>query len=123
VVTTGATGIIACLLLLAMPWGPRSHWLGYTGSIPVLVLLGTFAGMFVVPIQVILQSRPPRVDKGRMIAVLNQCTWVAIILGALLFKGSLLVLEKLDWPRCTIFAIIALAMLPVALFYRPTEDR
>ncbi len=123
VVTTGATGMIGCLLLLAMPWGPHSHWLGYNGSIPVLILLGAFAGLFVVPVQVILQSRPPRVDKGRVIAVMNQCTWVAIILGALLFKGSLILLEMFDAPRCIIFAVSALVMLPGALFYRPVENR
>ena len=78
--------------------------------------------MFIVPIQVILQSRPPRDEKGRMIAAMNQCTWVGIIIGAILFKASILVLEQFDLPRSTIFAVAATVMLPIALFYHPSSE-
>ena len=122
VVTTGSVGICITLMLLALPWGEQQHLLGFGGSIPVLIVLGVFTGMFIVPIQVTLQSRPPSDEKGRMIAVMNQCTWVGIILGALLFKASVLVLDATDLPRCTIFAVTALVMLPVALFYRPESE-
>jgi MFS family permease len=122
VITTGAFGAVATLLLLALPGGEHRHLLGYGGSIPALIALGMFTGMFIVPIQVILQSRPPRDEKGRMIAAMNQCTWVGIILGAVLFKASLLVLEAVDWPRSTIFAITAAVMLPIALFYHPKSE-
>jgi len=122
VITTGAFGAVATLLLLAVPGGEHRQMLGYAGSIPTLIALGMFTGMFIVPIQVILQSRPPRNDKGRMIAAMNQCTWVGIILGALLFKASLLVLEAVDWPRSTIFAVTAAVMLPIALFYHPKSE-
>ena len=66
---------------MALPGGEHQHLLGYYGSFPVLILMGMFTGMFVVPVQVIIQSRPPRAEKGRMIATMNQCTWVGIILG------------------------------------------
>ncbi len=122
VITTGAFGAVATLLLLALPRGEHRHLLGYAGSIPTLIALGMFTGMFIVPIQVILQSRPPHDEKGRMIAAMNQCTWVGIILGAVLFKASLLVLEAVDWPRSTIFAVTAAVMLPIALFYHPKSE-
>jgi len=122
VVAIGAAGAVVTLLLLALPGGENRHLLGYPGSVPVLILLGAFTGMFIVPIQVVLQSRPPRDEKGRMIAAMNQCTWVAIILGAVLFKASILVLDRFDWPRCTIFAVTVVIMLPIALFYRPLNE-
>ncbi|MCH2596101.1 MAG: MFS transporter, partial [Pirellulales bacterium] len=121
VVKTGASGAVVTLILLALPGGENYHMLGFRGSIPVMILLGAFTGMFIVPIQVILQSRPPRDEKGRMIAAMNQCTWVGIILGAILFKVSIWVLDSIDLPRSVIFGITALVMLPIALCYRPDE--
>ena len=121
VVTIGATGSVAMLALMALPGGDHQHLLGYPGSIPVLILLGAFTGMFIVPIQVILQSRPPRDEKGRMIAAMNQCTWIGIILGAVLFKACILLLNQMEWPRSTIFAVTAGLMLPIALLYRPNS--
>jgi len=88
----------------------------------VLVAMGAFTGMFIVPIQVALQSRPPREQKGRMIATMNQCSWVGIILGAVLFWACLVVFTKYGWPQNTMFAVTAALMLPVALFYRPQDE-
>ena len=121
VVGTGAFGMVIMLGLMAMPGGENQHMLGYVGSIPVLTCLGIFTGMFIVPIQVILQSRPPRNEKGRMIAAMNQCTWVGIILGAILYMGCVKAIEQglVDVPHSSVFAMAALLILPIAMFYRP----
>ena len=105
-----------------LPGGEHRHLLGYAGSIPVLMAMGVFTGMFIVPVQVMLQSRPPREQKGRMIATMNQCSWLSIILGALVYAVSLSVLDRLGGPRSAIFAVAAALMLPVALFYRPKDE-
>lgn len=123
VVTAGAAGIVVGLVLLCLPGGPRGHLLGFWGSIPVLIGLGFCTGMFVVPIQVSLQVRPPAGEKGRMIAVMNQANWIGIILGAAAFAGTMDVLEANNWPRNLVFAVTAAIMLPIALFYRPEELR
>jgi acyl-[acyl-carrier-protein]-phospholipid O-acyltransferase/long-chain-fatty-acid--[acyl-carrier-protein] ligase len=122
IVTVGATGLILTLIAMALPGGVHRHLLGYYGSFPVLILLGMFAGMFVVPVQVIIQSRPPREEKGRMIATMNQCTWIGIIIGAMIYGISIWVLDKTGWPRSTIFAVTAVLMLPVAILYRPKDE-
>ena len=122
VVTTGASGVVITLALMSLPGGAHHHLLGFAGSIPVLILLGLFTGMFIVPVQVMLQSRPPREEKGRMIATMNQCSWLGIIIGAVIYMGCLKVLNATGWPRSAIFAITALLMLPVALFYRPQDE-
>jgi acyl-[acyl-carrier-protein]-phospholipid O-acyltransferase/long-chain-fatty-acid--[acyl-carrier-protein] ligase len=122
VVKTGAVGLIATLVAMALPGGDKHHLLGYRWSFPVLILMGAFTGMFVVPVQVIIQSRPPRAEKGRMIATMNQCTWLGIILGSLIFGACIWLLDWTLWPRSTIFAVTAILMLPVAIFYHPKDE-
>lgn len=121
VVAAGAFGMLGCLVLLALPGGPKGHLLGFTGTVPVLILLGFFTGMFVVPIQVSLQVLPPPEEKGRMIAVMNQCNFLGIIIGGVIFGAVISVLAAGNWPRNLVFAVTAVIMLPIALFYRPEE--
>lgn len=113
--------MFVCLVLLSLPGGPQDHLLGFEGTVPVLILLGFFTGMFVVPIQVSLQVLPPPEDKGRMIATMNQCNFVGIILGGFLFGAVMAVLEENAWPRNLVFAVTAAMMLPITIFYRPEE--
>jgi len=122
VVKTGAVGICLTLVILALPGGSHHHLLGYPGSVPALIVLGTFTGIFIVPIQVALQSLPPKQEKGRMIGLMNQCSWIGIILGAILYKACIAILDYTGGPRSTIFLVTALIMLPVALFYYPQGE-
>jgi acyl-[acyl-carrier-protein]-phospholipid O-acyltransferase/long-chain-fatty-acid--[acyl-carrier-protein] ligase len=123
VVAVGATGIVVCLGLLSLRGGPHQHLLGFWGTAPVLALLGVCTGMFIVPVQVSLQALPPAGEKGRTIALMNQCNWIGIIVGAILFKLCTIALDYTDQPRNVVFGVTALLMLPVALFYRPKEQR
>jgi acyl-[acyl-carrier-protein]-phospholipid O-acyltransferase/long-chain-fatty-acid--[acyl-carrier-protein] ligase len=123
VVTAGAVGTVAMLLLMSLPGSDHGHLLGFYGSLPVLVLLGTFSGMFIVPVQVTLQSVPPADEKGRMIATMNQISWGGVILGAIVYNACLDLLSRTGWPRASIFGVTALLMLPVAIFYRPKDER
>ena len=122
VVTGGAIGTVVALAIMCLPGGANGHLLGFYGSIPVLILLGAFSGMLIVPVQVALQSRPPREEKGRMIATMNQISWVGVILGAIVYKICILVLGVTGGPRSLIFGMTALLMLPVALLYRPNDE-
>ena len=99
VVKTGAVGIFAMLIVLSLPGGQHRHLLGYPGSVPALIVLGMFTGIFIVPIQVALQSLPPKQEKGRMIALMNQCSWVGIILGAILYKTCVVILDATGGPQ------------------------
>jgi acyl-[acyl-carrier-protein]-phospholipid O-acyltransferase/long-chain-fatty-acid--[acyl-carrier-protein] ligase len=123
IVIGGAWGVVITLVVLALPGGPRGSLLGFYGSIPLLILVGLFSGMFIVPVQVALQSRPPREEKGRMIATMNQCSWIGIILGAVVWDLCLAALKNTGWPRSSVFAVTAMLMLPVAIFYRPKDER
>jgi acyl-[acyl-carrier-protein]-phospholipid O-acyltransferase/long-chain-fatty-acid--[acyl-carrier-protein] ligase len=123
VVTAGLFGLVITLLMLALRGGEHQHFLGYRGSFPVLILMGLFTGLFVVPVQVMVQSRPPRDEKGRVVATMNQCSWIGVIVGALIYSACINVLDRTGWPRNTIFAATALIMLPVAIFYRPKDER
>jgi MFS family permease len=118
----GAIGIAACLFILAIPGGPNRQLLDYWGSLAMLTLAGVFTGMFAVPLQVFLQARPPDADKGRMIATQNLFNWIGILASAGIYYGGNWLLERAGWPPSGMFAMTALFMLPVAIFYRPTQQ-
>lgn len=123
----GAWLIVVALVCLALPGQtaaegqPQLNLLGVYGTLVVLILLGIFAGLFAVPLQVFLQTRPPESLKGRTIATNNLANWVAIVGSAGVYGLFARIVETFDWPRTTVFAFTAVIMLPVALFYRPRE--
>jgi acyl-[acyl-carrier-protein]-phospholipid O-acyltransferase/long-chain-fatty-acid--[acyl-carrier-protein] ligase len=121
-VRAGVWGIFLCLVVLSISLPGGRHLLGFWGSLPMLVLLGASAGMFAIPLQVFIQSRPPDDQKGRMIAVMNQFNFLAILLSGVVY--SLFDHVVLAWqaPRSVIFAMMAAIILPVAVLYRPQNE-
>ena len=87
----------------------------------VLTGLGIAAGVFVIPLQVVLQSRPPEQLKGRMIGTMNLVNWIAIMFGAVFLMVVTRLLEMLSLPISWFFPLLALLMLPVPLLYRLPE--
>ncbi|WP_218931992.1 MFS transporter [Adhaeretor mobilis] len=138
----GAIGLVVCLAIMAVPsagditqlvgpdgklmrlpgFGESAQWLGYFGSIGVLGAAGIFTGLFAVPLQVFMQTRPPDDKKGRMIAVMNQANWIGIAISGLLYKGAIVTIKSTQQPRSLIFLYIGLLMLPIVLFYRPKNE-
>lgn len=120
----GVWGMFATLLLLGIPSSTtdHGHYWGYWGSLPLLVAAGFFAGMFVVPLQVFLQSRPPEDKKGQMIALMNLCSWICIFVSAILVIIIEYVQKMLGWSEASAFVMTACIMLPVALLYRPNDE-
>jgi len=138
----GSMGIVGCLLLMAIPgsgdlallkdaegnlqrlpsFGEGPQWLGFWGSLPALLVLGISTGIFAVPLQVFLQSKPPNDKKGRMIAVMNQANWIGVLISAGLYQALAWLIESQQWPRSLMFLFIGALMLPVALFYHPRNE-
>ncbi len=123
VTRAGAVGIVLSMLLLSLYAPGGKQLLGFGGSIVVLVLLGVSAGMFAIPVQVFIQVRPPEKQKGRMIAVMNLANFLAIFLAGPVYKLFDLIALAAGLPRSTIFAMAALLIVPVILFYRPQNER
>ena len=121
-VRAGLWGILGCLLLLSVSLPGGDHLLGYRGSLAVLVLLGLSAAMFAIPLQVFIQTRPPDGQKGRMIAVMNQFNFVAILLSGVFYSLFVLIVESCGWPRSPIFAMMGVLVIPALLFYHPEKD-
>jgi MFS family permease len=145
VVTVGAWGIAASLLALTLlPWfigRPEPSTDDSTGMLTVLltaqpiewaargllILLGLSAGLFVVPLQVALQAVPPEDQRGRMIGTMNLVNWTGILLSAVFYgvfegvRGSLNKSLTLDLQPSTVFATLAVAIVCIALFYRPAD--
>ncbi len=141
-IRVGSIGMMICLAMLAIPasgdiqllqdadgnllrlpgLGEGQQWLGFWGSLPMLLLLGVFTGFFAVPLQVFLQSRPPDDKKGRMIAVMNQANWIGVLMSAFLYWALSRLIEYQAWPRSAMFLFIGALMLPIALFYHPCDE-
>jgi len=91
-----------------------------------LALAGMAGGLLVVPLQVVIQTRPPDDMKGRVIGSMNLITWIGILGSAAFFGLSNTALKWIATsqdlgyqPVEYVFAALALIILPVALFYRP----
>lgn len=123
VLKTGLWGMVAMLFLLAPPGlGGRPHLLGYWGSVPTVVLLGIACGMFAVPLQVFMQSRPPKEQKGRMIATQNLTNWVGITASAGVYWAVNWLLKTLGLPPSGMFAFTGAMLLVVAVLYHPKDE-
>jgi acyl-[acyl-carrier-protein]-phospholipid O-acyltransferase/long-chain-fatty-acid--[acyl-carrier-protein] ligase len=118
VVRLGMWGVvIGCgLLTLTLPGG--GLMVGKYGLPLVLIFLGGAAAFFSIPIQVFLQSRPPADLKGRMIAVMNQANFLAIVLSGGIYIALDQAVIAFGLPRSAIFAAMAMLFLPFALGYR-----
>ncbi len=105
-------------------WRP---WLGSHDSLwaPAVVmgLIGFFAGLFCLPVQVYLQARPPRQLKGRVIGSMNLINWAAILLAAGYYSLLEALLRWFALPYFLVFGVSALWLLPVVLFYRTDRVR
>lgn len=117
-VSLGLWGIAGALVLLGFPAAGGHHMLGYGGSVMTLILLGIFAAIFAIPIQVFLQERPPSGLKGRMIATMNQVNFIGILISGPLYQAFESVAGKARWPVCSVFWMMAILVLPVAAVYR-----
>ncbi len=115
----GGWGLIASLVVMSLPGPFHGHLLGFWGSLGALITLGIFAGMYAIPLQVFMQSSPPEGQKGRMIAVMNQANFAAILLSSGVYWLFDRLVVAANWPRCAIFAMTALIMLATVLLYRP----
>lgn len=128
VMRIGGWGLVASLLALAIPGPYNGQLLGYWGSCAASGVVGIFAGMYAIPLQVFMQAQPPESLKGRMIAAMNQANFIAIMLSSFVYWIFDRIVDSVPWPiegdyqmRCPIFALTALVMLPALIFYRPRE--
>jgi acyl-[acyl-carrier-protein]-phospholipid O-acyltransferase/long-chain-fatty-acid--[acyl-carrier-protein] ligase len=119
-VRVGAWGMVVGLALMSL-WGGAGFSQAATvqGSRFFLFVMGAAAGMFTVPLQVYLQSRPPMDQKGRVIGAMNLINWIGIALATPLYALFELLTKLVGAPYWGVFGATALVLVPVALFYRP----
>ena len=98
--------------------GLRDAWafLGGVGSLRLLfdlLLIGIFAGMFVVPLQAFIQMRSPKERRARIIAANNILNALFMVVGAGL---AILWLTVLDLSIPSLLAALAVANLAVSAY-------
>jgi len=117
-VIVGLWGLFVALVILGFWKDNGQHLLGYTGSFVGLIAVGIFAAIYAVPLQVFMQERPPMELKGRMIGTMNQANFVGILFSGLLYQLFQWIAKQLGWPISSVFWMLALMVLPLAIFYR-----
>ncbi len=122
IVRVGLWGMVLSLCVLCISSPDGVHLLGFWGSLPLLVVLGVSAGFFAIPVQVFIQTRPPAEQKGRLIAVMNQFNFVAILLSGLIYTLFDRLIDLWGWPRSCLFGMMAILVLPLAIGYRPRNE-
>ena len=101
--------------------GESTQWLGFWASLPMFLCWAPLPGLFAVPLQVFMQSRPPADKKGRMIAVMNQANWIGILFGRRHLLGAHQAHRMAATGRGRWCSSLSRLMLPIALFYHPQE--
>ncbi|TAH35985.1 MAG: MFS transporter [Planctomycetota bacterium] len=104
-------GGLFALALVAAGLGPaQPSWLLVT-----LITGNFFAGLYLIPLQTLIQTLPPEQERGRAQGTNQMLNWVFII-GASLLK---LAFDALDVPPQRMFALIGGIILAAALHMRP----
>ena len=116
-VTIGLWGIVLCLVLLGF-WKGNALFLSVNLTRVVLILLGISAAVYSIPLQVFLQDRPPNQLKGRMIATMNQANFLGMMLAGPLYQLFLQIAKWLNYPVSSVFWMIGIMVVPLAIFYR-----
>lgn len=118
----GAVGMFVMFVLLGLL--PRVDALGTNGTAVAagigLTLLGASAGLFAVPLQVVLQSRPPASEKGRVIGAMNLCTWTGILASAGFYGLCATLFTRASIANS--FFVLAALVAPVLLWRLPADD-
>jgi acyl-[acyl-carrier-protein]-phospholipid O-acyltransferase/long-chain-fatty-acid--[acyl-carrier-protein] ligase len=117
-VLIGTWGMIITLLAIGC-WKPGgTYLLGYWGALIGLIATGMFAAVFIIPIQVFMQERPPAAIKGRMIGTMNFANFIGILIAGPLYQIFLVIATGLNWPVSSIFWMLAILLIPIALRFR-----
>ena len=118
-VSLGVLIMIVSMCLVSI-WKPNGDvLLGYNGTFLGLIIAGIGAAVFVIPIQVFLQERPPLELKGRLIGTMNFANFIGILLAGPIYQLLIWVAERcLAWPVSSVFAMMAAMLVPILLFYR-----
>ena len=91
---------------------------GYWGALLGLITTGMAAAVFIIPLQVFLQKRPPAELKGRMIGTMNFANFIGILIAGPLYQAFLVLASFLGWPVSSVFWMLAVLLLPIAFVYR-----
>jgi MFS family permease len=117
-VTIGVWAMVASLLALGCWQAGGVHLLGYWGALIGLITTGMAAAVFIIPLQVFLQKRPPAELKGRMIGTMNFANFIGILIAGPLYQVFLLFASSLGWPVSSVFWMLAVLLVPIGLVYR-----
>lgn len=115
----GAGGLAFSAVMLFTVEGelydPSKHWtISYVAAMLLLFLLGTFAGLFNVPLAAYVQRYSPTYNRGSILAACNFLTFSGMLVASLLYwmSGP----KVLGLTAREVFLICGLVTLPVLIY-------
>lgn len=117
-VTLGTWVMLISLLALGGWRAGGDHLLGYWGALIGLIMTGLAAAVFIIPLQVFLQKRPPAELKGRMIGTMNFANFIGILIAGPLYQVFVTLASSVGFPVSSVFWMLAVLLLPIAILYR-----
>ncbi len=117
----GCCGAVVCAVGIWALGLAGERLLNFYTALGLLTLLGFCAGLFAVPLQVFLQSRPPAGQKGRMMGAMNLLNWIGILLSTAFYELCVMASARFAWPPSVTFLVVA-AFLSLALWLVPRQD-
>ncbi len=119
----GSWGMIGGLVLMGLVGATAAPLKLVVLTELALFVCGLSAGMFAVPLQVFLQSRPPADKKGQMIGAMNLANWIAILMSAVVYGVFAWLLGGVEGSHTwRIFLATAVLLLPMAVLFRPFQN-
>ena len=116
-------GLMVITMFLLGFWLPGGQPVfGYWGTLLMLIGAGIGAAVFVIPLQVFLQDRPPAALKGRMIGTMNLVNFIGILIAGPLYQLFVAIAVALGWPVSSVFWMMTLLLLPLWIGFRLPES-
>lgn len=115
-------GLMVITMFLLGFWLPGGQPVfGYWGTLLMLIGAGIGAAVFVIPLQVFLQDRPPAALKGRMIGTMNLVNFIGILIAGPLYQLFVAIAVAVGWPVSSVFWMMTLLLLPLWIGFRLPE--
>ena len=115
----GASGLaFSAVMLFTVEgelYGASEHWtVSYVGASALLFLLGTFAGLFNVPLAAYMQSYSKPENRGTILAASNFLTFAGMLVTSGIYW--LLTSEHLSFTPRQVFLLCGIVTLPVLIY-------
>jgi hypothetical protein len=71
--------------------------------------------MLAIPLAVVIQTRPPKDQKGRVLAAMSWFHWIGVLMSAAFYFVCVQIRQQFHWPPSVVFSAIAVPLVIIGL--------